>query len=106
MSDEKPRPEPTDEFVARTKELGRDAKRVADDLHGIYTTATERVDLGRVYRDNPWLVLGAAAGVGYVLGGGLFTPLTARLLRLGTRALLVPLVSSQVKRALPIDDDQ
>jgi hypothetical protein len=35
-------------------------------------------------------------GVGYVLGGGLFSPTTARLLRVGMRLALVPIIKSQI----------
>jgi hypothetical protein len=54
------------------------------------------VDLkGRMER-NPGHGRGAV-GVGYLLGGGLFTRTTARLLHLGSRALLVPIIRSQVE---------
>lgn len=39
---------------------------------------------GRVDR-NPYAMMAAAAGSGYVLGGGLFSPLTARILRFSLR---------------------
>lgn len=39
----------------------------------------------RRVHDHPYRALAAAVGVGYVLGGGLFTRLTARLLTVGTR---------------------
>ena len=43
------------------------------------------VDLeGRVDR-HPYGTVAAAIGIGYVLGGGLFSPLTARIVRLGLR---------------------
>ncbi|MDR0966755.1 MAG: hypothetical protein LBM75_09725 [Myxococcales bacterium] len=48
----------------------------------------------------PWKVALASVGVGYVLGGGLFTRLTARLLRLGMRTVLLPAIESEVTRAL------
>jgi len=38
----------------------------------------------------------AALGVGYVLGGGLFSPLTGRVVRIGIRLALIPLVKSQL----------
>jgi hypothetical protein len=61
----------------------------ADDL-------TRAIDLrGRVQRNPIGMVL-AAAGVGYVLGGGLFSPLTGRLVRIGVRLALIPLVKSQL----------
>ena len=50
---------------------------------------------GRVQR-HPIGMVCAALGVGYVLGGGLFSPLTARLLKVGIRLALIPLVKSQL----------
>jgi hypothetical protein len=41
-------------------------------------------------------MVGASVGVGYLLGGGLFSPLTGKLLRIGLRAALIPLVKSQL----------
>jgi hypothetical protein len=41
-------------------------------------------------------MIAAALGVGYVLGGGLFTPTTARLLRLGMKLASIPLVRDQL----------
>ncbi len=49
---------------------------------------------------HPYGALAAAVGVGYALGGGIFTPLTARLvrfgLRIGLRAALLPIVTEQI----------
>ena len=60
------------------------------------TNFSQSVDLrGRVQR-NPIAMVAAAAGIGYVLGGGLFSPTTARLLRYGIRLALIPLVKSQL----------
>jgi len=57
---------------------------------------TRAIDLrGRVQRNPIGMVL-AAAGIGYVLGGGLFSPLTGRLVRVGLRLALIPLVKSQL----------
>jgi len=57
---------------------------------------SESLDLrGRVQRNPIGMVL-AAAGVGYVLGGGLFSPLTSRLLKIGMRLALVPVIKSQL----------
>jgi hypothetical protein len=36
-------------------------------------------------RRNPYGTVAAALGIGYLLGGGLFSPLTARILRVGLR---------------------
>ncbi|HVV49738.1 MAG TPA: hypothetical protein VHO06_08775 [Polyangia bacterium] len=49
---------------------------------------------------HPYGALVVALGAGYVLGGGIFTPLTARLarfaLKVGIRAALVPMLTSQI----------
>ena len=37
----------------------------------------------------------AVNAVGYVLGGGLFSPTTARLLRIGVRLALIPIIKRQ-----------
>ncbi len=50
---------------------------------------------GRVERHPIGMVV-AAMGVGYVLGGGLFSPTTARLLRVGVRLALLPIIKSQL----------
>jgi hypothetical protein len=50
---------------------------------------------GRV-QQNPFLMVAAAVGLGYVLGGGLFSPLTGKLLRIGVRAAVIPLIKQQL----------
>jgi len=70
----------------RTRDAMSDLKRAAD------------ID-GRVQR-NPYGTVAAALGVGFVLGGGLFTPLTARIvglgLRVGVRLALLPMLKDQI----------
>jgi len=57
---------------------------------------SESVDLrGRVQRA-PIGMVSAALGIGYVLGGGLFSPVTRRLLKLGAGMILVPFVKKQL----------
>jgi hypothetical protein len=56
----------------------------------------DAVDLnGRVQR-HPYGMVAAAVGVGYLLGGGLFTPFTARLIRLGLKLAALPLVKDEL----------
>jgi hypothetical protein len=60
----------------------------------------EQVDLeGRIER-SPYGSVGVALGIGYVLGGGIFTPLTARALhlgvRLGLRLVVLPIVAERL----------
>jgi hypothetical protein len=54
------------------------------------------IDLrGRVERNPIGMVL-AAAGIGYVLGGGLFSALTGKVVRIGLRLALIPVIKSQL----------
>ena len=58
---------------------------------------TKAVDLsGRVQR-NPIGMVAAALGIGYVLGGGLWSPLTGKLVKVGLRLALIPLVKGQLE---------
>jgi hypothetical protein len=57
---------------------------------------TKSVDLrGRVDR-NPIGMVALAAGLGYVLGGGLFSPATGKLVKIGLRVALIPLLKGQL----------
>lgn len=47
-------------------------------------------------RENPYPALAAAFGLGYVLGGGLFSKTTARVLGLGLKLAAVPAVQAAV----------
>jgi hypothetical protein len=62
--------------------------------------AISSVDIKGRVRKNPYGSLAAAVGIGYVLGGGIFTPLTARIvgvgLRLGMRLALLPLLKQEL----------
>lgn len=54
----------------------------------------ERADLPRQMEEHPYRTLGIAMGVGYFLGGGLFTSFTSRALGIGARVLLLPMVQA------------
>lgn len=61
----------------------------------------DRLDIdGRVHR-NPFGMMAAALGVGYVLGGGIFSPLTARIvglgLKMGLRLAAIPFIESELR---------
>ena len=73
-----------------------EAKAFSDAVSSTATNFSQAVDLrGRVQR-NPIAMVCAAAGLGYVLGGGLFSPTTARLLKLGMRLAIIPFVKGQL----------
>ena len=80
----------------RVDQIGSDAQHLWDNARGAVTDLRDTMDLrGRVDR-NPYLMVAAAVGVGYVLGGGLFTRTTGRLVRLGMRLAALPMVKDEL----------
>jgi hypothetical protein len=67
---------------ARSRE-GRASERA--DAESSEELEEVKADLGALVAAHPVGALAAAVGVGYVVGGGLFTQLTSRLLRAGLR---------------------
>jgi hypothetical protein len=51
-------------------------------------------------RERPYVTLAAAAGVGFILGGGMRSPFGQVLIRVGVRAFGPPLVSAALHTAL------
>jgi hypothetical protein len=90
--------------------VGHTAEQVWDRTRDSVSDFGEALDIkGRVDR-NPYGTVAAAIGIGYVLGGGLFTPLTGRLVRLGLgigmRLAVLPLLKREVAELIEsIDED-
>jgi hypothetical protein len=61
---------------------------------------TMAADLRDRVEEHPWRALGLALGAGYIVGGGLFTALTGRLvfggLRIGLRLAALPIVREEL----------
>ena len=87
MTDSNSQAEPQDETAQQLSEqaqaLGQEAAKVAEGV---------QLNLSKMYKDNPYAMIGLAFGVGYLLGGGLFTPFSLRVGRVGTFA--VPLLAA------------
>jgi hypothetical protein len=84
------------EVFEHASRMVEEAKAFGSALSSKASDLSEALDLrGRVQRHPLGMVL-AAAGVGYVLGGGLFSATTGRLVRVGMRLALVPLLKSQI----------
>jgi len=80
----------------RVDQIGQDAQRLWEDTRAAAQDIGQTVDLrGRLDR-NPYGTLAVAFGVGYLLGGGLFTSTTARVVRMGMRLAAVPLVKDEL----------
>ena len=85
-----------DGAIDHAKRMAEEARAFKEAVASQAESFTRAVDLrGRVERNPIGMVL-AAAGVGYVLGGGLFSPLTGRMVRVGIRLALIPLVKTQL----------
>jgi hypothetical protein len=84
------------EVFEHASRMVEEAKAFGSALSSKASDLSEALDLrGRVQRHPIGMVL-AAVGVGYVLGGGLFSATTGRLMKIGMRLALVPLIKSQI----------
>lgn len=83
---------------ARVREVAHDAN---DALNGI----SDALGLTARVEKHPYAAVAAALGVGYVVGGGLFTPTTVRLVKLGLKLASVPLVRDRLVDAAEVAVD-
>lgn len=81
---------------ARLDDIGTSAKHAIEEARHLATDVGTTFDIRREVELHPYRSLLIAAGVGYVLGGGLFTPLTRTALRIGLRVAVVPLLNGQI----------
>ncbi len=80
----------------RVEHIGDSAQELWSQARGMVQDINQALDLPRRIEQHPYATLAVAAGVGYVLGGGLFTPLTGKLFRLGMRLAALPLVRNEL----------
>jgi hypothetical protein len=81
---------------ARMEREPKSTAQLAAELGQTATELYQSLDVARQLEEHPYRTLAVAAGVGYVLGGGLFTSLTASLVRVGVRAALLPMVQHAI----------
>jgi hypothetical protein len=80
----------------RVGQLSGQAQTLISDAQTAVKDVGEFLDIkGRVDR-HPYGMVALAAGIGYVLGGGLFTPMTARAVRLGAKLAALPFVKTEL----------
>lgn len=77
--------------------LADSADQALQSVGALYHAVDEIVS--KSVRDNPYVTLAAAAGVGFILGGGLRSPIGQVLMRVGVRAFGPPLVSAALHTA-------
>lgn len=85
----------------RTKEKRGEAVRLGDAFQDARRSFDSMwSDLREQLEERPWRTLGMAAAAGYVVGGGLFSALTGRLLlgglKVGVRVAALPLVRNEL----------
>lgn len=75
----------TKKLGRRIEKVGHTAEHVWDRTRDSFSEMGDALDIKGRVRRHPYGTVAAAIGIGYVLGGGLFTPLTGRIVRLGMR---------------------
>ena len=100
----------TKKLGKRIEKVGHTAEQVWDRTRDSVSDISNALDIqGRVQR-NPYGTVAAAVGIGYVLGGGLFSPLTARIvglgLRIGLRLAVLPMLKQEMAELVESIDDE
>jgi hypothetical protein len=70
-------------------DLVQAATTIKEQLTDAVQQASERFEVERRLQENPWMVLGIAAGAGFLLGGGLW-PALRPLVRAAGRTAMAP----------------
>jgi hypothetical protein len=94
----------------RVEKMGHTAEQVWDRTRDSVSDFGDALDIkGRVDR-HPYGTVAAAIGIGYVLGGGLFTPLTGRIVRLGLgigmRLAVLPMLKREMAELIESIDEE
>lgn len=85
-----------EKVVRHARAIGDEVSGLAEAVTGLASAVKGRIDLGERMRAEPLKTLIVAAGVGYVVGGGIFTPATAVMLRVASRLWLLPILKNQL----------
>ena len=82
-------------MTAPTSTVGeKAAAQSGEDLARKALAWVESMQVEERVRQNPYGMLAAGFGAGYVLGGGLFTATTGRVIQLAIKAAAIPAVQS------------
>lgn len=82
-------------LLNHSRVLRSDMQNLMDDVAEVGRDIRRKTDFSEAIQKHPIRSVCIAAGVGYLLGGGLFSPLTGRLLKVGGRAMLLPILRNQ-----------
>jgi ElaB/YqjD/DUF883 family membrane-anchored ribosome-binding protein len=79
-------------------ELREASNQLSEDAEKLVHAVQEENPVLDYYEENPFKAIAAASGVGYLIGGGLFTPFTKRILKIGMKGLLLPIAAQQFEQ--------
>ena len=85
-----------DEILRAARATKEDISDLASAVASAGKSVMNKIDVQRRMSEEPVKTLAIAFGVGYVLGGGFFTPTTARAFRLATRLWLLPAIRREI----------
>lgn len=97
-SQQAPQPQAASHHAEAPVSLTQSADQALQSVTSLYS-ALDGV-LQRQLQESPYVTLAAAAGVGFVLGGGMRSPIGQLLVRLSVRAFGPPLVNAALHGAL------
>lgn len=87
-------------FGQRVDHINDSAAQAWTRTRDAFSDIKDTLDIDRRVSRHPYGTVAAAVGIGYVLGGGLFSPLTARVLglglRLGIRLAALPFIKEEL----------
>lgn len=93
-----PVPDPAAETTSRWEpsELRDTVTEAALKANSALNGVSDAVGLTEKVEKAPYAMVAAALGIGYVVGGGLFTPTTMRLVRMGMKLTSIPMVRDRL----------
>ncbi len=80
----------------RVEHISSSAQELLTEARDTVSDLKKTLDISARMERHPYTMLAAAVAVGYVLGGGLFTSTTARLVRLGIKVAALPLIKNEL----------
>ncbi|HET6280734.1 MAG TPA: hypothetical protein VFH73_07210 [Polyangia bacterium] len=87
-------------FGQRVDHINDTAQQAWTRTRDAFSDIKDTLDIDRRVKRHPYGTVAAAVGIGYVLGGGLFSRLTARILgvglRLGVRLAALPFIKEEL----------
>lgn len=86
--------------LGKARSVKREVKELRDELGRAAGEVRARLDFAEEVNTHPIRTVLVAAGIGYVLGGGLFSRTTRTLVGTGMRLMLLPMVKSQLESML------